>query len=349
MFPFTTVRSAGALVIAAALIVAPGGVASAAPPTPQPSTPAAATALVYELFDPEVGSASLMVGDSRGLRAKPLTVAPAGSFDSHPVRSPDGRRVVFMREADDGVSIAVVAVADPGSFSVIDTGCAATPDCAADINPAWTLDGRRIMFTRVMGPFDEFGGAASAVLYSTRLDGRDLRRVSSPDTPAQMEDTAARFTPDGKYIVFIRDGWVDGALRFAIFRMRPDATAVTQLTPWDLNADRPVPSPARVGPTAGLLAFETYGGAEPGRGDIALLPWTCSSVDDCTTKTRYVTHNDGGPKSTFAATWSPSGLFLAYAEETGAGGVDVWTSRWDGRNRRQVTEGVVAYSPSWAT
>ncbi len=166
---------------------------------------------------------------------------------------------------------------------VIDTGCDWDTDlCAADIEPTWTPSGKRIVFTRVTGPFDdESGDAASALLFSTKLDGSHLRRVSPDHMPPTAEDNVARFTPDGRHIVFIRDKYVDGDLHYAAYRMRRDGTAVTRLTPWALDADRATPSPATYGPGAGLIAFETHGGWNPGRGDVALIPVGCRSVKSC--------------------------------------------------------------------
>ena len=140
---------------------------------------------------------------------------------------------------------------------------------------------------------------------------------------------------------------IDGILKFAIFKSRPDGSNAQQMTPWDLNGDRPSVSPARSGPTAGLVAFETYGGAAPGRGDVALIPLSCSSPDACMASIRYVTHHHPGPKSAFAASWSPDGRFLAYAQEPQLGWADVWTNSWDGSLPHQMTKKVLSYSPSW--
>jgi Tol biopolymer transport system component len=189
--------------------------------------------------------------------------------------------------------------------------------------------------------------AASAALYSVKLDGSDLQRVSPSDLDPTIEEVIPRFSPDGKTMVFLRDGRIDGVVKYAIFKSRPDGSHAQQMTPWDLNADRPSVSPARSGPTAGLVAFETYGGGMPGRGDIALIPLGCKSVEGCMASIRYVTHNYPGPKSAYAASWSPGGRFVSFAEETVFGRPDVWTSAWDGSLRHQLTHDVTSFSPSW--
>jgi Tol biopolymer transport system component len=203
----------------------------------------------------------------------------------------------------------------------------------------------------VSGPFDPVtNDAASALQYVERLDGTGLRLLSAPGSYAERgEDNALRFSPDGRFLVFVRDQVIDGVLHFAIFRIRSDFTHPRRLTPWDLDADRPSVSPARSGPTVGLLSFETHGGAFATQGDVALLPSSCATVTACTAATRLVTHNDGTVRTSYAASWSPTGRRLAFAEEDGTGDVDVFTIRPDGRDRRQVTHASVPeYSPAWS-
>ncbi len=297
------------------------------------------------------GSISIRIGDLRGRNSHALTHPGVGVADTHPQVSPDRRWVLFNRESDDAVQIVIAPLTGHAPTRVIDTGCDWDTDlCAADIEPTWAPSGKRIVFTRVTGPFDdESGDAASALLFSTRLDGSHLRRVSPDHMPPTAEDNVARFTPDGRQLVFIRDKYVGRDLHYAVYRMRRDGTAVIRLTPWALDADRATPSPATYGPGAGLIAFETHGGWNPGRGDVALIPVGCRSVKSCMARIRYVTHNNGGPKSSFAATWSPNGRRLAFAEEPDTRGkVDVWTSRWDGSRRHQVTHTGADFSPAWS-
>jgi len=75
----------------------------------------------------------------------------------------------------------------------------------------------------------------------------------------------------------------------------------------------------------------------------------CRSLTACTRATRLVTHNAGGPRSSFAATWSPNGQQLAYAQEPDTSGqVDIWTSRWNGEPAREVTFTGREFSPAWS-
>lgn len=330
-----------------ALMLAVGVLLGTQPAHAESGDQAAGNLIVFDRFLPDQGTVQLVVANADGGMQRLLTRPGPNVFDTGPVRSPDGQYVIFNRESAAGVAIAVAAV-DGRGVQVIDTGCEG--DCADDVNPGWTPDGRHITFTRVVGPFDPVtGDAKSALLYQTRLDGSGLRRLSPKENDGSAEDGGARFAPDGSFLVFTRDQRNNGVLQFAAFRMNPDGTDVRQLTRWDLNADRPSISPALRGPTAGLVSFETHGGAAPTQGDVAVLPADCGSLIACTLATRLITHNAGTTRSSFAASWSPSGLRLAYAEDDGLGGTDVWVSRADGSGRHRITDaGYPEFSPAWS-
>jgi hypothetical protein len=56
--------------------------------------------------------------------------------------------------------------------------------------------GRRIVFTRVVGPFDQVKESArSAVLHTAKLNGSGVRRLSEPGIDGVFEDYQARFSP----------------------------------------------------------------------------------------------------------------------------------------------------------
>jgi len=304
--------------------------------------------LVWDRYDAATHSAALIVGFPDGSHQRQLTHPAPGVFDTESVRSPDGRRVIFNRESPDGTVAIGIATVRNGAVRLVDTHC--VDPCVDDINPGWTPDGHHITFDRVSGPFDPVtGDAASALLYTEREDGSHPQRLSEPGNDGTAEDTDARFAPDGRYLVFVRDQRINGDLHFAIFRMNPDGTHVQQLTPWDLEADRPSVSPARTGASAGWISFETHGGATPTQGDIARLPASCKSLTACTNAIRLVTHNTGTTNSSYAATWSPNGDRLAFALQDNTGNVDIWTARSDGHDRSQVTHSPAPeYSPAWS-
>ena len=52
--------------------------------------------------------------------------------------------------------------------------------------------GQEIYFTRVIGPFNDLGGAASAVLWAASLDGSNVHRVSPEGIEPAYEDYARK-------------------------------------------------------------------------------------------------------------------------------------------------------------
>jgi len=221
-------------------------------------------------------------------------------------------------------------------------------------NPGWTPDGQRIVFTRVIGPFDQVNTSArSAVLYTARPDGSGMRRLSQPGIDGVYEDYRARYAADGQYLIFVRVRNSD--IKSAVFRMRPDGSDVRQLTPWEVDADEPDLSLAVDGPTKDLVAFETFGHGPPdgSQQDIATVPATCRPLAACTGEIRYVTHNGSGPRTSFNPSWSPDGKRIAFTDalfpQDGPAIGDIWTVRPDGSGRQQVSRSPrFEFRPDWA-
>jgi Tol biopolymer transport system component len=348
-----------AALLAGGLVAVTGGLAGAPPALAGPARAATPTSpgaghagrIVWtQVLNDRFSSARIVSArpDGSGLRA--LTHPGAKTFDVNAVISPDGSQVVFERNLPNRAVVGMVGATGRGEH-IVPLPCASP--CAGVANPSWTPDGRRIVFTRVIGPFDGPGGAArSAVLYTARPDGTGMRRLSPPGIDGVYEDGFARFAASGKYLIFARNR--NQPFVVAIFRMRPDGSHVQRLTPWRLNADVPDLSLAAHGPTKDLVVFETFAHGPPkgAQSNIATVPATCHPLAACLRDIRYVTHNVPGPHTTFNPAWSPDGKQIAFTnvifspDRPPIG--DIWTMRRNGHARQRVSPSSrFEYRPDW--
>jgi Tol biopolymer transport system component len=304
------------------------------------------THIVWSQFVAGTSTAHLVVSGPHGENPAVISHPPTGAQDIDPKVSPDGRSVTFERDFSDGTTgVELVRISGANEHQV-SLGC--TDPCAADLTPTWTPDGRHLVFTRVIGPFDQPNGSArSGVLWTADLHGDHLRRLSQPGIDGAFEDYNASFAPKG-YIVFIRVRNSD--IKSAAFRMNPDGTGIRRLTPWSIDADELSVSPARYGPTADLVVFETFGHGTPD--GVAAAVGTVSAIKG-PASVRLLTSPKALPVQHFNPGWAPNGKRIVYvrfafddATQTATG--DIWTMVWDGRDRRPVSQSpLFEFRPNW--
>jgi hypothetical protein len=320
-----------------------------APPAAASGHPEASRSrIVWSQFvDQDFSGARIVSARPDGARMRTLSHPGTGVVDLDPVVSPDGTQVAFERDYPDRSQVVIVD-SDGNHEHVFGVRC--EDPCAGVGAPSWSPDGRRLVFDLVIGPFDQPNDSAtSAVMWTAKLDGTDVRRLSEPGIDGRLEDSRARYSPDGSYLIFERlDNLADKA---AVFRMQANGTRVRQLTPWSLGADTADLSQARRGRTKDLVVFETYGHGERPAGvseDLATVPTTCRSVTRCADRIRYLTHNGAGPRHSNNPAFSPDGThvaFVQYDDETPESAftyADIFTVDVQGHHRRQVSR-----SPNW--
>ncbi len=163
--------------------------------------------------------------DGSGLRQ--LTHRGKTILDTEPDWSPDGRWIAFTREAGIACSCKpprLYKVRANGSHLTRLSHHVCVPgNCAQDLYPAWSPDGKRIAFTR----FDDDAGLVA--IYVMRADGTHGREV--PGTAA-LGGQYPRYSPDGKRLLF--DGGSNRGA--AVFSVRLNGTHLRRLTPWRLHA-----------------------------------------------------------------------------------------------------------------
>ncbi len=165
------------------------------------------------------------------------------------------------------------------------------------IAPDWAPSGDRIIY------FDDNGLAVVDTL------GTSTRLV----TPGLSYVGWAQYSADGQWIYFeAYELYYTG-----IYRMHPDGTGLTRLTPTSSEARRPSPAPDGT-----RVAYVTYNG-------VAIL--------DLRTGTS-TTVPGGGASSSSMVRWSPDGQWLAVAYYSSS-----YLIRPDGTGKRQVTSSGSAY------
>ena len=136
----------------------------------------------------------------RSVRAHRLTAGPGASFN--PDFSPNGSQLAFERRYGDGRPDAIFTVKSSGGRAAkISSGC--TGQCLGDAQPAWSPDGRQILFMRALGPVVHDDAAELDLMVMNR-DGsgqRLIRRFGRVvDGLEPGAEGKAEFSPDGRQI-----------------------------------------------------------------------------------------------------------------------------------------------------
>jgi Tol biopolymer transport system component len=293
------------------------------------------------------GSEHLMIARANGSHSRVLTASIPGTFDIEAQVSPNGRWIAYEHDTADNASIHLVRPSGRDDH-VLDVGCVDL--CVAAASATW-LSNKRLAFTLVKGPFDEqTGAAASVAIWSARVDGSHVRRLSDPASEGVYEEARLHVSRDRSYWTFERFRNADGTA--ALFRSAPDGSHLRQLTPWDLRADVFDLSTARRGPAKDLIVFESYGRGDPDATfvDIATVPATCRSLAKCTAKIHWLTDNGATGRRNANPQWSPDGHSLVFTDRPSIDepNADIWTMRLGGSVRRQIsTSPNFDYRPAW--
>ena len=171
---------------------------------------------------------------------------------------------------------------------------------------SWTPDGSRLLYTAQLSGNDR-------ELYSMRPDGRGLRQL----TRDLVDEANPALSPDGRRLAF--DRVLRGKTR--LYLMRPGGGGVRPLAGTGAGD-----SQAAWSPDGKRLAFvRTRGGS--------------ASIDVVDLRTRHVRRIAAG----IAPSWSPNGLWIAFAS-----GVGVYAVHPNGRGRHLIPRlsGVPVWSPN---
>jgi Tol biopolymer transport system component len=246
------------LVTAAAVVFAGSGLAVSGPALA--TYPGAMGRIAFAAYVPNLGHEQIFTMEPDGSDRQMLT-RTRHSDNINPAWSADGSQIIFQRDfrraADlfvvnaDGTglqrvtrfryngepffspdaSMAVFSHEDPVSHRsgiwIAATDGSGDPELVIEdprrsaflAFPQFAPDGQTITFTR-------YGRVGRSAIFTVRLDGSDLRRL----TPWDLGGAAASYRPDGQMLAF--NSFSESSLGGSgnIYLVRPDGTGLTQLT-----------------------------------------------------------------------------------------------------------------------
>jgi Tol biopolymer transport system component len=318
-----------------------------------------------------VGTATnIWVENPDGSGATPLTHLTAVNADSSsPAWSPDGSRIAYTSfRALNGAD----AAGNAGNLWVMNadgSGQTAltklTASFAGSLNPAWSPDGSKIVFTseRALDGSDALAGAAN--IWVVNADG------SSPTPLTRLNSIKSNnpvWSPDGSKIVFVSARALDGSDAantnnvLNIWVMNADGSGQTALTKLSASlADSLNPTWS---PDGSRIAFESVGALDGS--DAANTPNLDSNIwvmkADGSSRTPVTTLTAAFIVSAIPAhpSWSPDGNRLVYESERSLEGsnlpdlfqtLNIWVMNADGSGAAPLTalaSGQSCLAPRWS-
>jgi len=251
-------------------------------------------------------------------------------LDTEPDWSPDGRWIVFMRQAGLVCSCEptrLYKVRSNGSHLTRLSHHVCEPGrCVEDLYPAWSPDGKSIAFTR----FNDDAGLVA--IYEMRADGTHSHQV--PGTAA-LGAQSARYSPDGKSLVFNGGNGRGGS---AVFTIGLDGRHLRRLTPWKLHAG----GGPDWSPDGRWIVVESH--QEQDRQDNLYL------VHPNGTDLHKVTRSPAHVHQWGSYSFSPDGTKITVSHNLGLGtNPDIYVMNIDGSDLRDVrtTPEIFESSPDW--
>jgi Tol biopolymer transport system component len=271
-----------------------------------------------------------------GTGERQVTWPGAGTTDSQPDWSPDGRLIGFERCVPNTVCAIYTVHPDGTQLRRLTAPCDASPPdietkCPDESAIAFLPDGRHVVFTRSTGLVSDEGFIEHSDLIVSDLSERHTRAVVS-GAPFSGDNTGAVVSPSGRQVAYeqVNSSRSSPAEGQAVFVVDLDGRHRHRITPWALNAgDHPDWSPngrwilARSNDNDSFLDSQLY------------------MVHPNRTGLRQVTHISADTQL-LSASFSPDGRRIDYAQTGNSGLPDIFTMNTDGADVHQVTN-----TPQW--
>ena len=285
----TVIIAASAAVIAASVLVSTGAAGT---------TAFAPGNLTYAGVDTRDGMSDIYVAKSDGTASSNITHDTLNRKDSTPSWSPEGRRIVFTRQASNQAGSSIMLVNADGSGLVNLTSSPVATTGSSNIDPSWSPDGKRVVFASNRdGNYD---------LYWLQPGNAQVYRLTATSAPVQ--NLHPSWSPNGESIVFSRSGLsVSSPATAQLFLLKTATGQTGRLTsPAQGLGDRaPV-----FAPNGSDIAFQSD---RKGNNDIYVLHLGTSAVDQLTTWASSETE----------PSYAPDGSALVYVS-TISGATELW-------------------------
>ncbi len=259
------------------------------------------------------GQASSVTTSSRPTTTTPPTTVSVAA-------SPRAGRIVFSAGPAHAEDIYVVNADGSGLKQL-------TSDPAAEFDPAWSPDGRRVAYRH------QTGDDATAEIYVMNADGSGQRNL----TNNSVAEWGPAWSPDGKLIAF---GSGRDSPEMRLYVIQPDGTGVRRLG--DIDGEYPAWSPDGT-----RIAFASLDGAVGGSPDFNIYVMNANG-----TGVRRLTDS---PSQDDWPAWSPDGTRIAFAsarDDQGQGQslgptLHLYVMRADGSGQTRLTDAFAQFA-AWS-
>ena len=285
-------------------------------------------------FTPDMQHGAVFTINPDGTGEVQVTHPKNGYVDQNPDVSPDGRWITFQRSGPTSDEIWVVDADGTGLSRLTGSKVGCQPEVGTcDAQPAWSPDGKRIAFTRGSGHVVD-GLAQRWSIMVMHSNGTHVRRVTQLTKPAQGEDYAPQWSPDGRTLVFERDNVRNAqpAGGVALWTVDLRTGKERRITPWWVRAgDTPDWSP-----DGSRILFHSNNHGKEG------ISANLYTVRPDGTGLKQLTFADDGVTQYLGSSYSPDGTMITFARRPATGGssldtADVFTMNLDGTGITNLT------------